>query len=99
MTIRMYCCVVFLLTTPAYAFDTFMGISERDTCPTAAVVQDIIDEGTALGADYTQIVAADGAAGCPDVVGYHTTDEYPQGILVHTVGGVTVGLHYRRGTP
>ena len=91
-------------TSLAFAFDPpravlsdkLVGLSVRDVCPSEAVIADIREEGAALNADYTQIVEVAGASQCPDALSsYHTIDSYPSGAVLHFVGGVTVGLHYR----
>lgn len=70
-------------------------------CPTEERIDEMIQKGVALGADYTTIPEVAGASFCPATFygpmwGWHQVWEIPyQSADVQFYGGVIVGLHYR----
>jgi hypothetical protein len=69
-------------------------------CPTEELIEQVLQKGAELGADYTVISEVAAASFCPATVNgqmwsWHQIDESESGITLQFFGAETVGLHFR----
>ena len=69
-------------------------------CPTEELIGHVLEEGIALGADYTELPEVVAASLCPAtragrMWSWHQVDDEAAGFTAQMLGGVVIGLHYR----